>query len=976
MGRRESPLDPSAGPVEEFAQTLRNLRAAAGRPGYRELARRAGFSAAALAAAARGEQLPSQAVTLAFAQACGGDRTEWEQRWRLAAAAVTMQEEEEGAGDVTSPYLGLAAYQQADAGWFFGRERLVDDLLRQLAADRLVAVLGSSGSGKSSLLHAGVAARAVGHGLPGLAGRVRAVMLTPGADPMRSFTHAVLQASGRRATPSADAPEPDITEAAQTLERTPHLGDGQADGDLLVVVDQFEEVFTQCAAPDARKRFIDLLVSARRPGSRVRVLLGIRADFFARCAEHRVLAEALREATVLVTPMTAADLRDVIVKPAALRRVTVEPALVATVIAEAAGQPGVLPLVSHALRETWRRRRGKAMTLHAYQAAGGIDGAIARTADHFYAALPAPHQDIARRILLRLIAVGDGRRATHRPLPRADLDGNGHSAETEVVVGRLAAARLVTVDDDSVQLGHESLIDAWPRLQRWVQEDRDGLRIHQQLTDAAKTWHGLGRDPGALYRGARLALAEDWAGTHEPHLTSEERAFLTASIAAQAEEAAVTRRRALRLRHLVLVLTALSVTTTVTTVSAVRAQHTITRQRNAALAQNVAADVLASQNSDRPLAVQLGLAAYRMAPTVQTRNSLLSALTPPRIRHAKEITSIALSLDGRTLATGSGDRTIRLFDLTDHRRPVELARLPTHTDGVFLALSPDGRTLAAGSWRTLGSGNWDRTARLWDITDRRHPAHVVTLPGHTETVDSVAFSPDGRLLATGSGDHTTRLWRIDPQRHPTHLATLTSHADGVYTVAFSPDGRMLATGGNDDTVRVWKINDPAHPVESAVLTDHTDAVESVAFSPDGRLLATGGDDHTTRLWRLDPPRLPARLATLTSHTDGVYHVAFSPDGHTLTTAGDDRTTRLFDITDPARPVELAVFSGHTNAVTSAAFTPDGRTVITGSWDGTSQFIDTDLHRTLTRACDHARPTITRAQWDRYLPHLPYRPPCP
>ncbi|GLW10058.1 hypothetical protein Misp01_51870 [Microtetraspora sp. NBRC 13810] len=275
--------------------------------------------------------------------------------------------------------------------------------------------------------------------------------------------------------------------------------------------------------------------------------------------------------------------------------------------------------------------------------------------------------------------------------------------------------------------------------------------------------------------------------------------------------------------------------------------------------------------------------------------------------HTGRVYSVAFSPDSGTLATGSHDETVRLWDVAGRR---SVATLTGHTAGVWsVAFSPDGRTLATGSS--------DKTVRLWDVAGRRS---VATLTGHTAGVYSVAFSPDGKILATGSHDATVRLWDVAGRRS---VATLTGHTAGVWSVAFSPDGRTLATGGFDETVRLWDV---AGRRTVATLTGHTYGVWSVAFSPDGRTLATGGRDDTVRLWNVDGRFV---VATLTGHTAGVWSVAFSPDGRTLATGGFDETVRLWDVADRRT---VATLTGHTAGVYSVAFSPDGRTLATGSSD--------------------------------------------
>lgn len=474
-------MDPEAGPVQRFAFELRKLRTEAGGITYRVLADRAGYSVTTLSQAAAGEQLPTLPVVLAYVAACGGDAAHWESRWKQAVEEAASALEDEGEG-ADPPYRGLARFETGDSARFFGRDRLTTDLLELLLRRRFAAVFGPSGSGKSSLLRAAVIPTLQHTQHAGL--RPAAIrILTPGDRPAHTHAH--------------------VFEPSDT-----NPGIGTVEADTLIVVDQFEEIFTLCQDPAERARFIDKLLAARRPENRLRVLIAVRADFYGHCAEHRDLADALRDAHLLAGPMRPAELREAIVRPAAAAGLTVERALTSRLVQEVAGAPGGLPLLSHVLLETWRRRRGKTLTTAGYEAAGGLESAVAKTAEDVYGRFTPAQQATARRVLLRLVTPGDGTPDTRRPAEREDLEALGRP-ETAGVVEVLAAARLLTLDDDTVDLAHEALLTAWPRLHAWIEEDRERLRTHRKLTEAARTWEGLGRDPGALYRGSRLVPAEE-----------------------------------------------------------------------------------------------------------------------------------------------------------------------------------------------------------------------------------------------------------------------------------------------------------------------------------------------------------------------------------------------------------------------------------------------------------------------------------
>lgn len=955
--------------MPRFAAELRALRESAGRPTYRAMAQRAGYGVTTLSQAAAGKQLPTRTVTLAYVTACGGDVSEWDRRWRAVSAELAA----EAAADETSrpPYRGLTRFEPGDADLFFGRDQLAERLAELNRKHRFTAVFGPSGSGKSSLLRAGLiprlrTPRADGGGDSGAdrdetPAAVR--ILTPGPDPLRAHADRLV-------------PVPDT------------------DADTWLIVDQFEELYTLGADPADRDTFIDRLLAATHADSRLRVVIAVRADFLDRCTEHSGLTAALQDATLLAGPMSRTELREAIVRPAAAVGLIVERSLTERLLDEVEGAPGGLPMLSHALLETWRHRSGRVLTENAYVTAGELNGAVVRTAEQLYGEL-TPHQaELARQILLRLVApgkgspllersreIGGGTPDTRRPAEYGELDF-GDPADARVVLERLVRARLITLFDGTVDLAHEALITAWPRLRAWIDAERDRLRVHRSLSEAARTWQALGRENAALYAGSRLDAAreafpqeaprphgstptddedpegpEDREGEEHPEhpehqqdqehrfsdeLTTLERQFLTASLR--------RRHRAARLRRsVVAVLAALVLLAGGTAVVALQARATAQGERDEAVFGRLTAEADRLRDTNAGLAARLDVTAYRMRSTPDLRTRLATdagrTLATRLPGHDDLGSSVAYTPDGRTLASGGHDGTVRLWDTTaragsanrpqDMGRPLgEPLRLRTGRVGAVAFSPKDGDLLVAS-----GDGGG---IQLWDMRDRERPRALGRpLVSHgKENVVSATFAPDGRTLATAGDDGTLRLWDLGDPARPAPLGEPVkaddSEAGSVRAVAFAAGGKTLATAGYDGTVRMWRFSedDGIAPLGEP-LRGHTESVWTLAFSPDGRTLATAGFDETVRLWDAsDPGRVRPLGDPLTEHESPVMSVAFSPDGETLVTAGEDDLPILWNVANPAYPMQLGEpLTGHTEAVWEVVFSPDGRTLASTGADG-------------------------------------------
>ncbi|MFI5540656.1 caspase family protein [Nocardia sp. NPDC051900] len=828
--------------------------------------------------------------------------------------AATLHEAlEQGQAPGRCPYPGLAPFGPEDAEMFFGRSEMLERLLVELAtATRdggLRVLVGASGAGKTSLLNAGVIAAVRERGLPGVDGSVGWPVrrFTPGADPLQRLA-GVLNIPDTRILIDADTDR--IGELTDVVR--PH----QSAGTLVLIVDQIEELFTVCTDPTAPAVFLAALatLAAADASGRPRALvaLALRADFYGHAAAHPELAAALRDSQILIEPMTRPQLQEVIERPAAMNGWSVADGLAELILndlgPDASAAARALPLLSHVMSSTWRNRTGTTLTVAGYRATGGIAHAIKHSAEDIFNSTGQAGRDALRVMLPRLVRVGEnGDTDTAQPTDRMTFThGVSDPIAAQSVLRQLVAQRLITMDHDTVRLGHEALLREWPRLGEWIDADRDWRHHSQRFITDSYEWQRSGSDPALLYRGSRLAAITD------RNVPADRDLILADPVAAKFLAVSVRAKR-LRRRLQATVAVVLTVLLVVTVAAAVRAQIA-GRERDAVFFATVLAEADRLQNSDPTLSAELDVLAQRLRPgDPQVATRLISSVTlpvastfidhpgsvrrmaylgngrlitagddhairvwntgprdaptlaaPPIADHTDQV--VALAAHSTTLISGSLDRTVRIRDISDPDHPRLLHTLDTAAAVVTTVLSGDGRTLAIATTTTI---------ELWDITNPDQPAHIATLPSPGGRVETVGFAGPAAVVAetttdTGPLSHISTVWAWPILSEPGQVspAELARVSDGPLVFATSPDIPLMAVAGRlpdqrlteDAQLNLVDVHDPAHPapVATAISLPSAYDLDGIALSRNGRVLATVTGSATT-LWNLADTVHPTAL---------------------------------------------------------------------------------------------------------------------
>jgi WD40 repeat protein len=820
------------------------------------------------------------------------------------------------------PFKGLASFEPVDADYFFGRERLVAELVARLVGAGFLGIIGPSGSGKSSVLRAGLLPALAGGVLPGSEGW-RRVLLRPGEHPLAELRRVLV----------SGASDP-LAEALDTL---------PGGARLLLAVDQLEELFTACRSDVERTAFADTLARvAADPDGRAVVVVALRADFYGRFAAHPELAELLGGNQVLVGPMQASELRRAVELPASRVGLRVEPELTDVLLDDVEGEPGALPLLSTALLELWQKRDDDALTLAAYRESGGVHGAVARLAESTYARIPDGQKPIVRALMLRLVGEDEADVPVRRRAPLAELDLE-RNEDAAAVLATLADSRLVTLGEGSVEVAHEALLSEWPRLRDWIDEDADGRRLRRHITQAATEWDAADRDPGELYRGPRLAAALDWSADHAFELNELERAFVTESRELSEQETKRARRTNRRLRGLLAGVGVLLVASVVGGIFALVQRGQARDAETAQLAQRLGAQALVGDDLD--LALLLARQAVAIDDTAQTRSYLFAALrrSPAAIgiMHGNRaiLRAIAISPDARTLATiGHGTGLV----LHDARTFERIGKPLPHYDAESLAFSPDGRVLAIGGdhyVRLIDPGTGERLAGMSVAGAAMRLAFTKDGSRLVMLVAPGAFNGLGGSDARITIRDAETLEQIGPPIEPrASVGAYVGFQFASPSFALAEDDRLLLTASEGGELASWDLQNGAKTRTLPIAT----GLHAFALSPDGRTAAVGIERG---IQLVDVRTGDAQRATGGPAAGSPNWVLFSPDGKTVVSTHHDGTVTLWDV-ESATPRET--LRGHRNAAQQTVFSPDGETLYTASHDGTAIAWDLTAKRGLDR----------------------------
>ncbi|MBN2305872.1 MAG: protein kinase [Anaerolineae bacterium] len=882
--------------------------------------------------------------------------------------------------DVANPYKGLQPFEEADAEDFFGRTALIETLLERMQEpgdiSRFLAVIGPSGSGKSSAVKAGLIPALRKGALPG-SERWYMVEMVPGHDPFLALSSALL---GVAVDPPADLLERLRTDDRALVTAIDEILPEDTNAELVLTIDQFEETFTLLDDEAARAHFLNLLLMAiAEPSCRIRLIVTLRADFYDRPLLYPGFGEMVRRRNEVVLPLSPDEMREAIVSPAKRAGLTVETGLVAAIVAEIAEQPGALPLMQYALTEVFERREGITLTLDAYHASGGVLGALARRAEELYESTEPAKQEAMQQMFLRLVTLGEGTEDTRRRAQQAELMAVADDENmVNDVLDLLGKYRLLTFDHDPdtrapiVSVAHEALIREWRRLRGWLDDNREDILLQRRVADATEQWHKQNRDASFLASGMRLQQFEPLLERGTVALTPDEVAYVQASIAEgerqaaekaaqEARERELERRAKARLRMIVAVVSVAAIIAAILAVLALASrqeaqdqrknadQQRSTAQYNAEVAEEqrdiaeslalVANAQMVFSEKNRDLAIALALKAVEIDdPPTEAQLMLGKAAFSPGARaifddHGTYVFGAVFSPDGTRFASASYDQMVFLWDAATGD---VIYQFEGHNidDGErrwvrALTYCQDGDTILSGDQFGL--------TLLWRVADGEI---IQRLEGeHQGPVRGVACSPDGTTAITVSDDWTGVVWDLETGSMIHRLGVVedeqdpanpVGHQERVLRVVYSPDGKTAATSSYDSTIRLWDV---ATGEEIRQFTGTKENLVTVAFSPDGTMLLSGGSDRAIRIWDVATGE---EIRQLQGHDSWVKSVRFTQDQRVILSSSDDGTVRLWNAETGD---EIERFEGHTGQVEQAEFNPDETQVLSASLDGTLRLWD-------------------------------------
>ena len=877
------------------------------------------------------------------------------------------------------PYMGLNAFSELDHQYFYGREALTQQLINQINKSAFLGVVGASGSGKSSVVRAGlIPALQQGKQIPN-SEQWLIKYLRPGVNPLTALAQAF---EGFALDRELKSQSPNLL-----LEGMQYLGvegfvywlRNRPEPMVILVVDQFEELFS-FATPTETEQFLNLLLGAiEYAGDRFKLVITLRADFITSCLENSALAELLQNSSVLVPPnLTEEDYRRVITQPAQQVGLNIEPELVEVLLRELDRSAGDLPLLEFVLEQLWQNRVDGKLTLQAYQEKlGGIQGALERSCELVYDRLDPQAKECAQWIFLSLTQLGEGTEDTRRRVFKSELIVEKYPVTlVEKTLKALTDAKLIVVNleedqntlgasrgsnleaqnikqnnkgthhnlnietrhvtslqdikqEITVEVAHEILIRHWSTLRWWLEENRSRLRSQRQIEQAAHLWKNNNKQDDFLLQGVRLAEAEDIYIKYTSELSLDVQRFIEACLEERKRLQQEAKNRLKKARRVAIGMTILGITACgfagLTYWTSREAQLrevealNVSSQAHLLLNQQLEG-LITSVKAGKRLKKIIAVPPIIRENTINTIQKAQSIQERNRLKgHDNTVKSVSYSPDRKIIASASDDRTVRLWNADGSvlRTLREDGNKFSHDGAVSsVSFSPDGQKIATASF--------DGKVKLWRTSDGKL---LRILTGHSAEILSVAWSPQGDAIASsGAGmDPTIKIWQVRDGRL---LRNLEGHVDHINSVAFSPDGQKLVSGSTDNKIKLWHRNG-----KLLKTVEYEDEIYSVAFNPvsgkanSDHIIAAGSADKTIKLWRTSENS----LQEIPAHNGEVRSISFSSDGKTLASGSTDGTVKLWNSQDRSL---IEVFVGHSNSIYTVAFGKDNQTLISGSADRT------------------------------------------